>query len=211
MRRRDPGVKHCGSHGRLVAALYYENGAAHCAVARRNACRRRRRRPRSGARHHPPRITLAPLGYHLTARGGVETRVAIHGNRVRGFRRSPGDTAAQPIDVTLDRPGYFSGASDLVPAAVGVRRGRVIIAPLWHPSWSAAQWRAFTIVGRERVTVEGRAIAAWKVEERRWPERTLTATWWLLDTPPYMVYGEVPLPDGRIQKLSEVELPVPMR
>ncbi len=192
MRRRDPGVKHCGSHGRPVMR-WVTIGRSY------------------ELRQTYDGVTLAPLGYHLTARGGVETRVAIHGNRVRGFRRTPGDTAAQPIDVTLDRPGYFSGASDLVPAAVGFRRDRVIIAPLWHPSWSAAQWRAFTIVGRERVTVEGRAIAAWKVEERRWPERTLTATWWRLDTPPYMVYGEVPLPDGRIQKLSEVELPVPMR
>ena len=35
------------------------------------------------------------------------------------------------------------------------------------------------------------------------------ATWWLLDKSPYMVYGEVPLPDGTIQRMTEVEIPTP--
>jgi hypothetical protein len=39
----------------------------------------------------------------------------------------------------------------------------------------------------------------------------LLATWWLLDKSPYMVYGEVPLADGTIQRMTEVEVPMPNR
>jgi len=151
--------------------------------------------------------TMAPLGYHMAMRNGAEARISIDGSRVRGTRRTPNDTTPQQVDITLDRPGFFVGASDLVPAAVGFRPGRVIIAPVWHPTWQQSQWRAFTVVGRERVMVEGTAVEAWKVEERRWPEGTMQATWWLLDQSPYMVYGEVPLPGGQVQRMSEVEIP----
>ena len=33
--------------------------------------------------------------------------------------------------------------------------------------------------------------------------------WYLVDRSPYMVYGEVPLPDGTVQRMTEVELPSP--
>ena len=38
--------------------------------------------------------------------------------------------------------------------------------------------------------------------------KKLLATWYLLDTSPYMVYGEVPLPNGQVQKMSEVAIPM---
>jgi len=31
----------------------------------------------------------------------------------------------------------------------------------------------------------------------------------LLDESPYMVYGEVPLPNGRVRKMTEVAIPSP--
>jgi len=154
--------------------------------------------------------TLAPLSYVLTATDGGWARLTLEGRRVRGTRRGPGDTAAvQQVDVTLDRPGFFAGASDLVPLAVqgGLKAGAVITAPVWSPSMTAAEGRIFTTVGREAVDVEGKRIEAWKVEERRQSDRILLATWWLLDKSPYMVYGEVPLPNGRVQKMTEVEIP----
>jgi hypothetical protein len=46
-----------------------------------------------------------------------------------------------------------------------------------------------------------------KVEERRRSDRVLLANWYLLLESPYMVYGEVPLPDGRIQRMTEVAVP----
>lgn len=152
-------------------------------------------------------ITMAPLGYHMQQRNGAEARITVNGNRVQGTRRTAADTTLRQVDITLDRPGFFVGASDLVPAAVGFRPGRVVIAPVWHPTWQQSQWRAFTVVGQEDVTVEGQRLRAWKVEERGYPAMNLTGTWWLLDASPYMVYGEVPLQNGQIQRMSEVEIP----
>jgi hypothetical protein len=150
-------------------------------------------------------ITLKPYAYNSTSSNGAYTRVTIDGNRVRGTRRTPTDTTVQPIDITIDRPGFFAGASDLVPAAVGFKAGAVMIAPVWSPAMTKAESRIFTVVGKERVNVEGTDIEAWKVEERR-ADHSLYATWWLLAESPYMVYGEVPLPNGQIQRMTEVEI-----
>jgi hypothetical protein len=70
---------------------------------------------------------------------------------------------------------------------------------------TTAESRIFTVVGKETVDVEGAQVEAWKVEERRM-DRTVYATWWLLDESPYMVYGEIVLPDGRVQRMTEVEV-----
>jgi hypothetical protein len=151
-------------------------------------------------------ITLKPLAYNSTQSSGAYTRLTIDGTRVRGTRRAANDTTVHAIDMTLDRPGFFAGASDLVPAAVGFKEGLVIVVPVWSPGVAQAETRIFTIVGKETVNVEGTNVESWKVEERR-ADRSLYATWWLLDASPYMVYGEVVLPDGRIQRMTEVEIP----
>jgi hypothetical protein len=155
--------------------------------------------------------TLAPLAYNQSSSAGGYQRLTITGNRVRGVRKAPRDTADQQVDVTLDRPGFFAGASDLVPLAVtgGLKAGAVITAPVWSPGMTAAEGRIFTTVGKETVDVEGTRVEAWKVEERRQSDRVLLATWWLLDKSPYMVYGEVPLPNGRVRKMTEVEISPP--
>lgn len=150
--------------------------------------------------------TLAPLAYAQTSSAGGFTRLTIDGTRVRGTRRTPRDTAEQRVDVTLDRPGFFAGASDLVPLAVGLKPGVVMTAPVWSPAMTKAEGRIFTVLGKATVDVEGTPIEAWKVEERRQTDRTLLATWYLLEQSPYMVYGEVPLPDGRVRRMSEVEI-----
>jgi hypothetical protein len=64
-------------------------------------------------------------------------------------------------------------------------------------------------MGRTDVNVEGTVVNAWKVEERRHSDSKLLATWYLLDKSPYMVYGEVPLPDGSMQRMTEIEVPMP--
>lgn len=96
-----------------------------------------------------------------------------------------------------------------MPLAVkgAFKPGVVITAPVWSPGMTAAEGRIFTVVGRDTVAVEGSQVVAWKVEERKQADRTLLATWWLLDQSPYMVYGEVPLPNGRVRKMTEVEIP----
>lgn len=155
--------------------------------------------------------TLAPLRYSLTSSTGARSELAITGTRVQGTRKAPNDTTVHQVDMTIDRPGFFAGASDLVPAAVmgGLKQGAVIVAPVWSPGMTKAEGRVFTVVGREHVDVEGRRIEAWKVEERRQSDRVMLATWWLLDKSPYMVYGEVPLPNGQVRKMTEVEIPNP--
>lgn len=150
-------------------------------------------------------ITLKPYAYDSKQPNGAYTRLTIDGNRVRGVRRGPGDAAEQPFEQTIERAGFFAGASDLVPAAVGFREGLVMTAPVWSPAMTTAETRIFTVVGQETIDVEGAAVRAWKVEEHR-TDGSLYATWWLLDESPYMVYGEIVLPDGRVQRMTEVEV-----
>ncbi len=142
-------------------------------------------------------ITLKPYAYNSLAGNGTHTVLTMDGNRVRGTRRTPGDTMVQTIDTIIDRPGFFAGASDLVPAAVGFKEGAVMIAPVWSPGMATAEDRIFTIAGKETVDVEGTTSEAWKVEERR-ADHSLYATWWLLEESPYMIYGEIVLPNGQI-------------
>jgi hypothetical protein len=150
-------------------------------------------------------ITLKPIAYNSMSSNGAHTVLAIDGNRVRGTRRVPNDSAVQQVDMTVERMGFFAGASDLVPAAVGFKEGLVMTAPVWSPSMTTAESRIFTVVGKETIDVEGAQVEAWKVVERRM-DRTVYATWWLLDESPYMVYGEIVLPDGRVQRMTEVEV-----
>jgi hypothetical protein len=151
--------------------------------------------------------TLAPYGYNSTSSTGAFTRLAIDGTRVFGTRRTLADTTIQQVDMTIDRPGYFSGASDIVPTAVGFKPGAVMIAPVWSPGVAQADMRIFTIIEKKPIDVEGAMVDAWKVEERRQADGKLYATWYLTEGSPYMVYGEIPLQNGQVQRMTEVELP----
>ena len=152
-------------------------------------------------------VTMAPYGYALTTRAGARIRLAIDGNRMRGTRRLPNDTTVQQVDQVIPRIGFIASASDLVPAAVGFREGAVIIAPVWGPNMPTAESRIFSVIGREPTMAEGTEWNAWKVEERRESDRKLLAIWYLLDESPYMVAGEVFLPNGQVQKMTEIALP----
>jgi hypothetical protein len=167
-------------------------------------------RPTSVLRQTYDARTLAPLGYWTRGSGGGEMRVAIDGKSVKGSRRTPQDTMTNiPIDAAVPRLGFFSGASDLVPIATGLKKGTVMVAPVWSPGNPAVtQDRVFTVIGDTTVTVEGTAVRSVKVEERRRENGSLYANWYLLLESPYMVYGEVPLPDGRVQRMTEVEAPL---
>lgn len=153
-------------------------------------------------------VTLKPLGYDSRNSIGLSTQLALTGNRVHGKRKLPTDSVAVPVDLTLDQPGFFAGASDLVPAAVGFKVGAIILAPFWSPNMTKAEMRVFTVRGKGPIDVEGTEVVAWKVDEHRYSDRQLLATWYLLDTSPYMVYGEVPLPNGQVQHMSEVAIPM---
>jgi hypothetical protein len=155
--------------------------------------------------------TLAPYRIDRTASTGAESSLRIEGRRVVGTRRMSRDAQPEPVEIELDRPGFPASASDLVPAAVGFRQGLVIVAPFWGPGMTKSEMRIFHVLGKTDVNVEGTTVNAWKVEERRESDNRLLATWWLTETSPYMVYGEVPLADGRVQRMSEVEVPMPER
>jgi hypothetical protein len=150
--------------------------------------------------------TLAPMGYWTTASTGAAVRIAIDGRAVKGYRRTATDTTTIPIDAPVPRLGFFSGASDLVPIAAGLKHGTVMVAPVWSPG--NTEDRVFAVIGDTAVSVEGTMLTATKVEERRRANGTLFANWYLLLKSPYMVYGEVPLPDGRVQRMTEVEVPL---
>lgn len=150
--------------------------------------------------------TLAPYAYSLTASDGASTEFTIDGPRIRGTRRTPADSAAQQVDLTLDQAAFIASASDLVPLAVGLCPGLVMTAPVWGPAMSNAEVRVFSVIGRERVNVEGESVESWKVEERRERDGSLVATWYLTEQSPYMVYAEVPLPNGQVQRMTGVSL-----
>jgi hypothetical protein len=151
--------------------------------------------------------TMAPYGYHMRSSAGAYSRLSFEGRRVKGVRRMPGDTATREVNLELDRPGFIASASDLVPLAVGLKEGTVMVAPVWGPTLPDAELRIFSVLGKVSMNVEGKPTPCWKVEERRYSDRTLVANWYLVEDSPYMVYGEVPLPDGRVQHMSEVAIP----
>ena len=155
--------------------------------------------------------TLAPYGISRTSSTGAMSSLQIDGRRVRGTRRPNATAQVENVDYEIDRPGFVASASDLVPLAVGLKQGAVIVAPIWGPPMTTSEMRVFSVLGKTDVDVEGTKINAWKVEERKRSDGRLLATWYLLDKSPYMVYGEVPLPDGSIQRMTEVELPAPPR
>ncbi len=151
--------------------------------------------------------TLAPYGYALTTKTGVRVRLAIDGKRMRGTRKLPNDTTVRVVDQEIPRLGFIASASDLVPLAVGFAPGKVFIAPVWGPNMPAAESRIFSIIDKVPTMVEGREWLAWKVEERRESDRTLVAVWYLVEDSPYMVAGEAYLPNGQVQKMTEIALP----
>ena len=151
--------------------------------------------------------TLAPYGYDSRSSTGTFAQLRLDGKRVHGTRRTAPDAAVQTVDHLLDRPGFFAGASDLVPLAVGLKAGAVMIAPFWGPAMTVSELRIFTVLPKATVNVEGSMVSAWKVEERRYNDRRLLATWYLTEESPYMVYGEVPLPNGQVQRMTEVPIP----
>ncbi len=151
-------------------------------------------------------VTLAPMGYNLKTRTGTAISLAISGNRMRGTRKLANQADTQHVDQAVPRLGFFAGASDLLPAAVGFKAGDVYIAPVWSPT-SEAENRIFSVIGKERMMVEGQEWEVWRVEERKESDRTLAATWFLTDVSPYMVAGEAYLPNGQVQKMTEIALP----
>lgn len=149
--------------------------------------------------------TLAPLGYASKSSAGTFSTLVFDGNRVTGKRKMPSDPGVVDVDYNIERRGFIASASDLVPLAVGLKPGIVMTAPVWSPGMKTAETRIFTVIGEEPVDVEGTRVLAWKVEERHADGR-MYATWWLLDHSPYMVFGEVIRPDGKVQRMSEVEV-----
>jgi hypothetical protein len=152
--------------------------------------------------------TLQPYALNSTSSNGAFTRYTITGKELRGTRRTPNDTTTQVLRRTLDRLGFMVNASDLVPVAAGLKQGAVMTAPVWGLNMPAPETRIFAVVKDTVVNVEGTMVRSWKVEERRHSDKALMANWYLIDQSPYMVYGEVPLPDGRVRRMTEVEIPM---
>jgi hypothetical protein len=153
--------------------------------------------------------TLQPYGIARTSSTGLVSSFRIDSRKVTGMRRANASAAEEQIAYEIDQPGFVASASDLVPLAAGLKEGRVMIAPIWGPPMTAAEMRVFTVIGKVDVDVEGTTVNAWKVEERKQSDSRLLATWYLVEKSPYMVYGEVPLPDGSVQRMTEVEVPMP--
>lgn len=155
-------------------------------------------------RQHFDAATMAPLSYVNRSSTGSVVSLRFDGTRVTGSRMTAASQEPAPVDLTLDQPGFMAGASDLVPLAVGLVKGSVMVAPVWSPSMPSSELRVFTVIDRVPVTVEGTAMTAWKVSEHRYRNREWLADWYLIDEAPYMVYGEARQADGQIRRMSEV-------
>jgi hypothetical protein len=155
-------------------------------------------------------LTLAPYGIARTSTAGQESSLRIDKRQVTGARRANRDAPFDSVSYVIDQPGFVASASDLVPLAVGLKAGQVIVAPIWGPNMQGkSEMRIFSVIGKTDVNVEGTMVNAWKVEERRYSDKTWLATWYLTEKSPYMVYAEVPLPDGSIQRMTGVDIPLP--
>ena len=155
-------------------------------------------------------VTLAPYGYVARSANGTVTKLRIDRKRAYGTRRLAGDTADRQVEIAIDRPGFIASASDLIPLAAGLSAGKVMTAPVWGPSMQKSELRIFTVLNRETIKVEGTDVSAWKIEERNYDDKKLVATWWMTEASPYMVYGEVPMPNGQIRRMTEVAIPRPV-
>lgn len=153
--------------------------------------------------------TLEPLTYYRWSSDGSSMRLRLEGTQVRGVQVVPGEPQPRVIERSLDRPAFFAGASDLVPMAVALSPGTVLTAPVWSWGMERTETRIFTVLGQEQVLVEGSNVLAWKVEEHVEASGRLIATWYVTDTSPYMVLGEIPLPDGGTQRITGVALDGP--
>ncbi len=151
--------------------------------------------------------TLAPYSYYFKATSGAETRLVIDGPRIRGTKRASANAPIQQVDITLPRAAFMQNASDLVPLAVGLREGRIMTAPMWNPGTSEFNVRVFIVRAQMNMDVEGTMVRAWPVEERTLADK-LISTWYLIEQAPYMVAGEVPLPNGGVQRMTEVSVPI---
>ena len=151
--------------------------------------------------------TLAPLAWMRVGANGACQRLRFDGTRVTGVRKLPTDSVTQPIDRTIDQAGFIASATDLVPVAVGLEKGRIMTAPVWGPEMERAELRAFTVVGKEKVDVEGTTHEVWKVDEHRVADRSHVATWYLTEKIPYMVYGTATGANGQVNHFSEVAVP----
>ncbi|HYW32628.1 MAG TPA: hypothetical protein VE869_14110 [Gemmatimonas sp.] len=166
-------------------------------------------RPTSVLRQTYDARTLAPLGYSITGSGGGYVHLTVDGKTVRGVRKAPAEAAPSHVETPFERIGFFAGATDLVPIAAGLRKGTVMVAPAWSPATpTTTEDRVFTVIGDTTVMVEGKPRRSTKVEEHRRATGVLYANWYLLLESPYMVYGELPLPDGRVQRMTEEEVPL---
>jgi hypothetical protein len=151
--------------------------------------------------------TLAPYTYSRRSGSGAFVDLTFDGARVRGSRKVSATAEVEQIDRTLSSAAFPAHASDLVPLAVGLREGAVMTLPVWSPGMPDAVTHVFSVRGRQAVEVEGGSIEAWKVDEHRQSDGALVATWYLIDRSPYMVYAEVPLPNGTVQRITGVDLP----
>lgn len=151
-------------------------------------------------------ITLQPYAYHRFGSDGIEVQLKLDGVQVTGRRKgTTGDFV--PVAVELDQPGYVASASDLVPMAMRLAAGQVIVAPMWGPNMQRTERRVFTVIGREDRNVEGKVWNAWRIEERRLGDPRLLAVWFMVPESPYMVAGEVIQADGQVRYMTEIAVP----
>ena len=153
-------------------------------------------------------VTLAPYSYWRTSGDGAELRLVIDGPRIRGTRRAPGGAEA-PVSIDLPGAAFMANASDLVPPAVGMKAGTVMTAPMWDPGSNQYRVSIFIVLPERTIDVEGTPWKAWPVEERMRDGGALVATWYMTDRSPYMLAGEVPLPNGVMQRMTEIAVPMP--
>lgn len=144
--------------------------------------------------------TLALHTYRLRSGKGTDVRLTIEATRVRGSYRAHADSQPRNVDIMLRHAGFVAGAADLVPPAMGLREGLVIVMPVWNPPADSVETQIWTIDRRRQKEFEGRSLEAWEGAQHDADGKRIGSIWFV-NAPPYMVRWDFVASDGGVVRL----------
>jgi hypothetical protein len=141
------------------------------------------------------RETLQPLGFHAVGSAGRETSFRIDTTQVTGWSKAP-DGERSPFAKELSRRAFHAGATDIILGVLPLRTGLVVRMPVWSPGMPEVDERIYTVGDSVRVSMGGRMLRGWTVEERSVRRNAVIGTMVALAGVPFMETYDVVGPDG---------------
>lgn len=141
---------------------------------------------------------------HREERDGTGRAVTydVVGAHVTGSFRASRDAKEESIDVMLEQPSFLSVFMDAAINAASPRLGRVYRVPAFDIVGRRTEWHTFRVTERDAVTVQGRAVAAWVIEEGA-TARSTRRRIWLSSEPPFFPLDVTDLRDGSVRRIEQ--------